>query len=463
MKRIAITLLMLIICGLNTYAQDEEYLLYEVKAHQMKVNTVKWKSDGTQIISGGEDGMVLVLNAATGEEIYRYNDHVFGVQAVDWSPDNSKFMTTGWDGRVNIYNADTGEMLKELKNFGTSMFWTACWSPDGTKIAVATFSGYTLIWDVESGELLQKLFISEPVSVTNHIRSIHWNFDGTRLLTAATHSRLALWNPNTGEKIKEYKFYDRPDYILGNIDFSPDGKYFVGPNCTLYDGISGDSLRNMYLPEDSAVVNNTQIFWGGQVFWWDNENFAFDNWRYFYKININSVQKLEPFGYGMGGGHYYEIMKINVSSSGKFYIRCRSNKSDGYGNIDFFDYYSGNLIYTLDGHTNANYADLSPDGYKLVSCGDDSTIKVWDFGILAAKEKAQSRLNIMPNPASSETIIELPEEENSSQIEIYDMLGNMRKSIMINSEHRIKIDISELQAGAYILRIGEKSKFFVKE
>jgi hypothetical protein len=66
-------------------------------------------------------------------------------------------------------------------------------------------------------------------------------------------------------------------------------------------------------------------------------------------------------------------------------------------------------------------------------------------------------LRIYPNPANMDANVELPHLESGSRIEIYNILGNRVKMLTQINNDFVKIDVHDLPAGSYILRLTNSS------
>ena len=68
-----------------------------------------------------------------------------GLLTVDWSPDGKWIASGGYDGYVYLLDAATLEM-KQWWNPQEGVIRKLRWSPDGSRLAIATYSGWISIW-----------------------------------------------------------------------------------------------------------------------------------------------------------------------------------------------------------------------------------------------------------------------------------------------------------------------------
>lgn len=79
------------------------------------------------------------------------------------------------------------------------------------------------------------------------------------------------------------------------------------------------------------------------------------------------------------------------------------------------------------------------------------------------KQKDDLVYIIAPNPVTDDVTITFPFQENGIfDIQIYDMLGRLHHNQSILGNGQVVISLQHLEAGIYLVRIGEKSQIFVK-
>jgi hypothetical protein len=94
------------------------------------------------------------------------------------------------------------------------------------------------------------------------------------------------------------------------------------------------------------------------------------------------------------------------------------------------------------------------------------TITVVAEGTLSIDNVKKTEFSIYPNPSKSELNIKLVQNNNSTKVEVYDILG---KRIFLTSlfDLQSKIDVSKWDTGVYLVRVtsdnGTQTKRFVKE
>jgi hypothetical protein len=67
---------------------------------------------------------------------------------------------------------------------------------------------------------------------------------------------------------------------------------------------------------------------------------------------------------------------------------------------------------------------------------------------------------LYPNPVSSELFINIPKEYHNSEVavKVYSLSGKLIEQIIENNTNRIRLDVSHLTRGIYIVEINSNSK-----
>ncbi|MBU2938879.1 T9SS type A sorting domain-containing protein [Lacinutrix sp. C3R15] len=82
-------------------------------------------------------------------------------------------------------------------------------------------------------------------------------------------------------------------------------------------------------------------------------------------------------------------------------------------------------------------------------------------------EEAFKTFSILPNPASANIIIQLPNNSNAAEIEVYNILGKRIFIKSLNATRNTAINISSWQSGFYIIRVisgdNAQTKKFIKQ
>jgi len=225
--------------------------------HIGSVNSMAFTPDGTKLVSGGKNAMLIIWDLETGKPLVSINPRtgqqtdVFSaiirrgfskfvdkdvssrtekVNVVAVSPDG-KLAAAGTRHRlVKVYRLDTEEEVFQ-HSFPFGRICAVSFSPDGTYLAaggdytVDVHRHQVLLWNVDTWE--QAAVLSEHHT---SIQALAFSPDGTLLAVGCEDGTISLWDVATRGKIcrlEEHKGY------VYSLSFSPDGRLLAsGSNDT---------------------------------------------------------------------------------------------------------------------------------------------------------------------------------------------------------------------------------------
>ncbi|WP_438037786.1 WD40 repeat domain-containing protein [Sorangium sp. So ce128] len=126
-------------------------LLAKPEGHLAKVNCLAFSPDGRQIVSGGEDRVLLVWDVATGQVVQRLEGHGGWVRGCAFLPDGRGVVSGGWGGEVFVWDRKSGERRRIGALSPTDAVNSLSVRPDGGEILVGTLSGGVKAWEPGSG------------------------------------------------------------------------------------------------------------------------------------------------------------------------------------------------------------------------------------------------------------------------------------------------------------------------
>ena len=146
-----------------------------------------------QVAVGGEP--VNIHNIQTGARVLNFNNGSSFTRGMVYSADGAQLLTGGNDNLVNIWNAATGALIKTYTGH-TGHVGCVCFSPDETQIFSGSYEDNTVkIWDRSSGALLNTIYRNDGVV------SIHLTSDGN-VMAAAMDGTVLIMTP-AGQTVQE--------------------------------------------------------------------------------------------------------------------------------------------------------------------------------------------------------------------------------------------------------------------
>ena len=102
-----------------TGSDSGDVLIYDIiscrkqllQRHRGRINTIIWSPEGKSLVSGGNDGKIIVWNPTTGKITRELIGHNRPVLGLSWSSGGRYLLSFSSDGIINIWNPKTGSCL----------------------------------------------------------------------------------------------------------------------------------------------------------------------------------------------------------------------------------------------------------------------------------------------------------------------------------------------------------------
>jgi WD40 repeat protein len=160
--------------------------------HGAQVSHVAFSPDGAWILTASDDLTARIWNAATGQLVAVLSGHGGGVAGAAFSRDGW-IVTVSRERVARVWNATAASQMLLYLDHGAYVT-QAVFSPDGARILTAGMDGIARVWDAAAGAVIATL--------EGHRASIDygtWSPDGQQVLTASRDRTARLWNAVTGE------------------------------------------------------------------------------------------------------------------------------------------------------------------------------------------------------------------------------------------------------------------------
>ena len=323
-------------------------------AHISPVQYASWSSDDSRVVTVTSDGVIHIWDSQSGEELQQLQANSYPLRSVDWSPDGTQLLTSGDDGVTRIWETGTLEQRHPMEH--SSMVSSASWSPDGYRIA--TTAGWTaFVWDTDNGVRLNEL-----EGHFGHVTSAMWSPNGERIVTSSFDGTTRVWDTQNGKEILKLEGHAN---VVNSVVWSHDGDYFVtaGQDRTariwdaesdeeiqILQGHSREVLSTAWSPGDDYIIttsaDQTARIWDAQT-------------------GEEVLQLL---------GHTGRVNSTDWSPDGKLVVTGNSDRT-----VRIWDAQSGEQLALLQGHSGpVQSVDWSPTGWQIVSAGEDRTARIWD-------------------------------------------------------------------------------------
>ena len=172
---------------------SELRLIHTLEGHRSEVNGVSVSGDGGVVVSGGEDGLVLVWDVASGKLRHTLAGHRGAVQSVSVSGDGRVVVSGGKDGQVLVWDGMSGQLRHRLKGHRGWVCGVAV-SGDGRVVVSGGEDGQVLVWDGRIGQLRHKL-----VGRRGRVYGVSVSGDGRVVVSGGGDGRVRVWDGVSGQ------------------------------------------------------------------------------------------------------------------------------------------------------------------------------------------------------------------------------------------------------------------------
>jgi serine/threonine-protein kinase len=159
-----------------------------------EVKGVALSGDGSLVLSGGDDGVLYVRDAANGQIKFALKPNPAPITCVAVNADGTRAATAGTDGKVKLWDVKSGKPGAAFEAHKAPN-WCLAFSHDGKTLATGSEDKSAKLWDV-SQEKEKELF-----NLPGHaggVRSISFSADDAKLATVSPGDVVHLWDVAKG-------------------------------------------------------------------------------------------------------------------------------------------------------------------------------------------------------------------------------------------------------------------------
>ena len=240
-------------------------------------------------------------------------------------------------------------------------------SPDGDLLASGSIDNTLRLWTVEDGSLLRTMY-GHPFPIL----VLKFTPNGSFIITGSTDGLGRLWRVSDGKLINTLEGHAG---WINSLDVSRDGGYIAtcADDYTVRLWRMFDAKEIQNIDEGMSIISEIIFSPIEDKLIWSEKNGSIRirsiEGTWIHKLNENGVP----------------ASSIAVSPNGNVIISGHYN-----GDIKLWDINSGDLLYTLKGHTlEITTLSISPGGNLLASGASDGVARVWNIDFVQTQPKLE--------------------------------------------------------------------------
>ena len=322
--------------------------------HRGQVRMIKATADGKRAVSisgrdsGADENRLLVWNLDTGERQHVLDGHTGPVRSVCLSPDGTRAISCSDDSTMRIWDLTTGQLVRVLdcKEFGVT---SVSITPDGSQALSGSGDKRVRLWDLESGDCMQTIgppgWRRWPSNlIPLYVLDVGW--DNIVSVTPDGRRALSVSHGQAGNK-----------GIVYNTLVSVRVWELRSGSCHCFKDWQKHGIKRMVVTPDGRRAISTTA--GIELRVWDVEA-------------GRCLHVLEGHGESLESSSLAVSERWAASACKGLY--CRDF------NVRVWDLNNGACQHVLQGHENRVLGlAITPDGRRLLSCGEDRTLRAWDL------------------------------------------------------------------------------------
>lgn len=323
--------------------------------HQRGVQDVLFSRDGRTLYSASSDGTIRLWDVTSGQQRQLLDGHTATVWALALNADESRLLSSSADNTIRLWDPRGGEEQRRYVGHIGSVY-RAVFTPDGQRFVSGAEDGQGRVWDVAGR---QELAVLE--GARGSLQDVDVSPTGPEVIAASTDGAIYRWDRTTGASLAPLALGDTA--IFGAA-YSPDGaRIAVGLESGAVRVVAADSGRALWSAERRGEVPSIAYSPDGQYVLTGSVSGAVSLWSAADGALVATFQGMSSDATGVA----FRADSAAVAASGQDWsVRLWDVASRAELGV-----YRGHLAGVLS-------VAISPDGGTIASGGTDRQVILWD-------------------------------------------------------------------------------------
>jgi WD40 repeat protein len=349
---------------------------FATRGHVGEVSSLAFRPDGKVLASGGRhDNRIKLWDTATGQELLPDEGHTGRIDALALTPDGRTVLSASVDATVKSWDAATGRLQSTLVSGDIALYALAL-SSDGKVLATGGYDGEVKLWDLATRRRLATLK-GHP----DRIRSLVFSPDDKVLASGSRDASVRLWDASNG---KERAVLDGRWGAVTALAFSSDGTTLLSGSmqseARLWDVATGKRQESPAGLETDTVLGFSR---DGRFLAVQSEGGLFSEAT----VSVWDGSAGTRLRGLIGKVGKVTAVAFSPRSCGRPRMLAVATEDN---RVRLWELTSGRRRRTFEGHSGpARVLGFSPDGRKLISGGQDTSLIVWAAVGLTPQEKGE--------------------------------------------------------------------------
>ncbi|MCE9581265.1 MAG: WD40 repeat domain-containing protein [Planctomycetes bacterium] len=338
--------------------------------HPVSTGDALWSPDGKQLLTAGGDGTIRFWSTATWAEAKRLTTPG-KMHNMVLTPDHKRLIARTDDSEICVWDFEKGTLERKFKGLFNTV--SLAISPDGNFVAAG--GREVGIFEIATGKQIQKVALGKD----DFVERVAYLPKGTILVGAFGRGSVAYWDVKTGEAMTSHAA--GKGEVTGLV-LSPDGRTLITSSedgkATFWEAGTDKKIGDIQVHKGGVVLALSP---DGKTLACGDRNTGGGGWGepmvVLVDVETRAITK------SIAATNRDIVTSLDWSPDGKLLVLINS------GRARVWDVASNAEVLIGDGHMDHVLAvAISPDGSRVVTGGDDKTIRIWN----AATAKSEAVL-----------------------------------------------------------------------